>query len=379
MLLQCGDGFFVGGYEAVFGDEAGDEAGGGDVEGVVGGGGRVGDEADAVEGAGGVGAVHPDEFVGGTGFDGDLSEAVGEGPVESGGGESDVEGKVVVAGGEGLEVGADFVGDIACARDAVGAGDDEVDEAMLHEVAAGVVGDDRVGDVLMSEFPGGEAGALVAGAGFIDPDMDGDAGGVGGVDGGGGGAVVDEGEPAGVAVGEDVDGLAGGFARGDVLDEGEAVLADGGAGGGVFVGDAVGFGEGDFGPGGGGEGEEEIELAFEGPGEIDGGGAAVEFVGFGDEGGGGVRGGGGFSGGEGHAVGGGGADAASAADGHVEDGVGDVGGGGEIEKLEVPREEALVNDADDGVVEPDGVMGGALDIHVGRGKKRGEMILCPKG
>ena len=276
---------------------------------------------------------------------------------------------MVVTGGEGFEVGADFVGDIAGAGDAVGAGDDEVDEAMLHEVAAGVVGDDRVGDVLMGELPGGEACALVAWAGFIDPDMDGDAGGVGGVDGGGGGAVVDESEPAGVAVGEDVDGLAGGFARGDVLDEGEAVLADGGAGGGVFVGDAVGFGEGDFGPGGGGEGEEEIELAFEGPGEIDGGGAAVEFVGFGDEGSGGVRGGGGFSGGEGHAVGGGGADAASAADGHVEDGVGNVSGGGEIEELEVPGEEALVDDPDDGVVEPDGAMGGALDVHVGGEKK----------
>lgn len=36
------------------------------------------------------------------------------------------------------------------------------------------------------------------------------------------------------------------------MDEGEAVLTDGGAGGGVFVGDAVGFGEGVFGPGGGG-------------------------------------------------------------------------------------------------------------------------------
>ena len=189
----------------MFGDEGGDEAGGGDVEGVVGGGRCFGDEADAVQGAGGIGAVHPDELVGGAGFDGDLSEAVRKGPVEGGGGEGNVEGEVVVASGEGFEVGADFVGDIAGAGDAVGACDDEVNEAVLHEVAAGVVGDDGVGDVLMSEFPGGESSALIAGAGFIGPDMDGDAGGVGGVDGGGGGAVVNEGEPAGVAVGEDVD------------------------------------------------------------------------------------------------------------------------------------------------------------------------------
>ena len=370
----------------MFGDEAGDEAGGGDVEGVVSSGRCFRDEADAVQGAGGVGAIHPDEFVGGAGFDGDLSEAVREGPVEGGGGEGDVEGEVVVASGEGFEVGADFVGDIAGAGDAVGAGDDEVDEAVLHEVAAGVVGDDDVGDVLMSEFPGGESSALIAWAGFIDPDMDGDACGVGGVDGGRCGAVVDEGEPASVAVGEDVDGLSGGFAGGDVLDEGEAMLTDGGAGGGVFVGDAVGFGEGVFGPGGGWEGEEVVELAFEGPGEVDGGGAAVEFVGFGDEGSGGVRGGGGFAGGEGHAIGGGGADAAGAADGHVEDGVGDMGGGGEVEDLEVPGEEALVDDADEVVGEPDGAVGGAVDVHGFTLESFGEiwgnetlLILCPKG
>jgi hypothetical protein len=35
----------------------------------------------------------------------------------------------------------------------------------------------------------------------------------------------------------------------------------------------------------------------------------------------------------------------------------------------VPGEEALVDDPDDGVVEPDGAMGGALDVHVGGEKK----------
>lgn len=52
--------------------------GGGDVEGVIGGGGGIGDEANAVEGACGIGAFHPDEFVGRAGFDGDLGDAVCE-------------------------------------------------------------------------------------------------------------------------------------------------------------------------------------------------------------------------------------------------------------------------------------------------------------
>lgn len=250
MLLQCGDGFFFGGDQAAFGDEAGDQAGWSDVESVIGCGGGFGDESDVVKGAGGVGAVHPDEFIGGAGFDGDLIEAAGEGPVEGGGGECDVEWQLIVACREGFEVGADFVGDVARARDTVSTRDDEVDEAMLHEVAAGVVGNDSVGDVLLSEFPSGESGTLVAGSSFVDPDMDGDAGGVGGIDGGGSGAVIDKSQPACVAMGEDVNGLARGFSGGDVLDEGKAVLADGLAGGGVFIGDAIGFGEGGFGPGG---------------------------------------------------------------------------------------------------------------------------------
>ena len=41
--------------------------------------------------------------------------------------------------GERLQVGADLVGDIAVGRDAIGADDDEIDLALLHEVAAGVV------------------------------------------------------------------------------------------------------------------------------------------------------------------------------------------------------------------------------------------------
>ena len=89
------------------------------------------------------------------------------------GGKRDVERDVVVAGGEGLEVGADFIADVAVGGGAVGADDADVDEAVLHEMAAGVVDDDGVGDALLVEFPGGERCALIAGASFVDPDVEG--------------------------------------------------------------------------------------------------------------------------------------------------------------------------------------------------------------
>ena len=76
---------------------------------------------------------------------------------------------------------------------------------MLHQVAAGVVGDHGVGHAVLAEFPGRQRGALVARAGFVDPDMDGDAGIVGLVDRRERGAPIDGGEPAGVAMGQDVD------------------------------------------------------------------------------------------------------------------------------------------------------------------------------
>ena len=77
----------------------------------------------------------------------------------------------VVAGGERLEVGSDLVADVADGGYAVGAHDRQVDHAVLHQVAAGIVRDHRVRHRLLAELPGGERGTLVARAGLVDPHM----------------------------------------------------------------------------------------------------------------------------------------------------------------------------------------------------------------
>ncbi len=249
------------------GEDAGDEAGWGDVEGgVAGGAGGVGD-ADPGAAAVGAGAPGVEHFVRGPFLDGDVG-ALAEGPVEGGEGDGDVEGDAVLAGEDGLGVGADLVGDLAgAAEHAIGADDDEVDFAALHEVAGGVVGDDVVGDALLGQFPGGEGGALGAGSGFVAEDVEPAAGGVGGVEGGGCGADIDEGEPAGVAVGEDA---------GAVGDEGQAVFAEFPAMADVLVGEGFGGVEGLgllFGDGGGGvEGGEDAAHGVDG---VDGGGSGA--------------------------------------------------------------------------------------------------------
>ena len=51
----------------------------------------------------------------------------------------------------------------------------DIHQAVLHQVAAGVVDDDRVRHAVLAQLPGGQAGALVARAGLVHPDMDRDA------------------------------------------------------------------------------------------------------------------------------------------------------------------------------------------------------------
>ena len=75
--------------------------------------------------------------------------------------------------------------------DAVGADDDQIDHAVLHQVAAGIVGDHGVRHAVLAELPGGERSALVARPRLVDPDVDGDALVVRGIDRRGGGAAVD--------------------------------------------------------------------------------------------------------------------------------------------------------------------------------------------
>ena len=46
--------------------------------------------------------------------------------------------------------------------DTVGPGDDEIDQAVLHEVAAGIIRDDRVRHTLVAKLPGGQRSAVCA-------------------------------------------------------------------------------------------------------------------------------------------------------------------------------------------------------------------------
>ena len=172
---------------------------------------------------------------------------------------------------ERLQIGADLVADIARGRRAVGADDAEIDPADLHQMAAGVIDDDRMGDAVLAEFPRRQGSALVARPRLVDPDMHGNAGVMRLVDGRGGGAPVDGREPAGIAMGENIDGLAGGLARRRGPDEGEAMIADRRAERDILLGDASGAGKGCRRAFAGRQRHDEPTHPFERPGEIDGG------------------------------------------------------------------------------------------------------------
>ena len=123
----------------------------------------------------------------------------------------------------------------------------------------------------------------VKGTGFVDPDVKGDARFVGFVDRRQGGAPVDGGEPAVVAMGEDVEGICGGDGGGggrarvdEGLEESEAVGPDGLAGGDVFVADGDGFKARASRPALARFAAHDARDPFEGPAEIDGGGSRSE-------------------------------------------------------------------------------------------------------
>ncbi len=157
-------------------------------------------------------------------FDRDVRAAF-QRPVDGAARQGDIERHAVIPRGERLEVGANLVGDIAVRGRAVGAGDAQVDLSGLHQVPAGVVRDDGVRHAVRAQFEGGERRALVARAGLVHPDMDGKPGVMRHIDRRERGAPVHAGEPAGIAVGEDVDGFAR-LALGGLADQRQAVFAD---------------------------------------------------------------------------------------------------------------------------------------------------------
>ena len=96
---------------------------------------------------------------------------------------------------------------------------------------------------VLAELPGGQAGALVARPGFVDPDMDRDAGIMGAIDRRQRRAPVDGGEPAGIAMGQHLDRLRGAAALPRLLDQPGAMPADRAADRDIGLGDLAGPGQ----------------------------------------------------------------------------------------------------------------------------------------
>ncbi len=118
-------------------------------------------------------------------------------------------------------------------------------------MAAGIVGQDGVGHAMAAQFEGGERRALVARPCLVHPHMQGDACVMRQVDRRQGGAVIHRRQPAGIAMGEDIDGLIPVFPAllllRDFADQREPVPADRLAHRHVLVGDQGGFLPGDGG------------------------------------------------------------------------------------------------------------------------------------
>ena len=85
--------------------------------------------------------------------------------------------------------------------------DHRIDLPALHEMTTRVVDDHRVRDTHLAQLEGGQAGPLIARAGLIDPDMDIDSCVPCSINRGSSAAIIDKGQPAGIAMGQDVDAL----------------------------------------------------------------------------------------------------------------------------------------------------------------------------
>ena len=83
------------------------------------------------------------------------SGSIGQRRVEGGGRSGDVERDLMVASQHREHVGADLVGGVAVAGDAVGSCYDAIDFALLHEPSSGSVADGMERDVVVKKFERG--------------------------------------------------------------------------------------------------------------------------------------------------------------------------------------------------------------------------------
>ena len=149
-------------------------------------------------------AIHFRQLLCGALFDGNVI-AVGHRGIERAARGRHVERNLVVVCQDRQRVRADLVRGVAVSSDAVGADDDAIHLAAGHQPARRAVRDRVERDALLEQFPSREARALVPRPRLINPDMHRDAGGVGRVDRGGSGAVIDESQPTCIAVGQHID------------------------------------------------------------------------------------------------------------------------------------------------------------------------------
>ena len=216
----------LGTKQAALGDQARHQPRRRDVEGVVGHRRALGNHPHGFDAPVGSAAGHVRHFVGAALLDRNLLDAVIDTKVDGGRRQCNIERHAIVVRGERLQVGADLVADIAIGGHPVGADDREIDHAVLHQMAAGVVRDHRMRHAVMAEFPCGERSALIARPGLVDPDMNLQAAIMREIDRRRRRAPVDRREPAGVAMGQDVDGLAGPLPRRDLFDQRQTMPAD---------------------------------------------------------------------------------------------------------------------------------------------------------
>ena len=159
-------------------------------------------------------------------LDRNFGEPVTHRPIDRRRRQRHVERHAVVLGRERFEIGADLVANVAVRGDAVGPHDREVDHAVLHQMAAGIVADHRMRHAVLAQLPGGERSALIARARLVDPDVDRQTAVMREIDRGRSGADIHGRQPAGIAMGEHVDAFARLLSRGDGFDQRQAVTAD---------------------------------------------------------------------------------------------------------------------------------------------------------
>ena len=125
-----------------------------------------------------------------------------------------------------LQVGADFVAHIPVRRGAVGADNHHIHLPALHQVATGIVHNQMVRNAMGVHLPACQQGALIARAGLINPDMDRYARLNRVIHRRGRRAPIHRGQPARVAMGQDIHRLPRRFPGGNPADDLQPVHPD---------------------------------------------------------------------------------------------------------------------------------------------------------